>query len=51
MTEIQEVMLHICFGAITGVFLGEVIVLIASGISWIKDKIRNRKERKKSKDE
>lgn len=44
MKEIQEVMLNICFGSLTGVFLGEVIILIASAVSWIKDKMRKRKE-------
>ena len=51
MTEIQETMLNICFGAMTGVFIAEVIIIIAGAASWIKDKIRKHKERKNSKGE
>ena len=43
MTEFQELMLYTCFGAMTGVF-------IASAVSWLKDKIRKRKEAKKTKE-
>ena len=51
MTEIQETMLNICFGAMTGVFIAEVIIIIGWAASWIKDKIRKHKERKNTKDE
>ena len=50
MTEFQEVMLYSCFGAMTGVFIAEVIFLIASAVSWVKGKIRKRKEAKKIKE-
>lgn len=50
MTEFQELMLYTCFGAMTGVFIAEFIFLIASGVSWAKDKIRKRKETKKTKE-
>ena len=49
MTEIQELMLNICFGAMTGVFIAEIIVLIASAVDWVKERIRNHKEKKHSK--
>lgn len=48
MTEIQELMLYSCFGALTGVFIAEFIILIASAVSWVKAKIRKRKEKKNS---
>ena len=44
MTEFQELMLYTCFGAMTGVFIAEIIFIIASAMSWVKDKIRKRKE-------
>lgn len=47
MTEFQELMLYTCFGAMTGVFIAEII---ASAVSWVKDKIRKRKEAKKTKE-
>lgn len=50
MTEFQELMLYTCFGAMTGVFIAEIIVIIASAVSWVKDKIRKRKEAKKTKE-
>ena len=34
----------------TGVFIAELIFLIASAVSWVKDKIRKRKETKKIKE-
>lgn len=49
MTEFQEMMLNICFGAMTGVFIAELIILIASAVSWVKEKIRKHKEKKQSK--
>ena len=48
MTEFQELMLYSCFGALTGVFIGELVVLIVSAVTWVKDKIRKRKEKKNS---
>lgn len=48
MTEVQELMLYTCFGAMTGVFIAELIFLIASAVSWVKDKIRKHKESKKT---
>ena len=50
MTEFQELMLYTCFGAMTGVFIAEIIFIIASAVSWVKDKIRKRKEPKKTKE-
>ena len=50
MTELQELMLYTCFGAMTGVFIAEIIVIIVSAVSWVKDKIRKRKEAKKTKE-
>ena len=48
MTEFQELMLYSCFGTLTGVFIGELVVLIVSAVTWAKDKIRKRKEKKNS---
>lgn len=48
MTEFQELMLYTCFGTVTGVFIGELIIIIATVVSWAKEKIRKRKEGKKS---
>ena len=48
MTEFQELMLYTCFGAMTGVFIAEIILLVASAANWVKDKIHKRKEDKKS---
>ena len=50
MTEFQELMLYTCFGAMTGVFIAELIFLIASAVSWVKGKIHKRKEAKKIKE-
>lgn len=48
MTEFQELMLYTCFGAMTGVFVAEII---ASAVSWVKDKVRKRKAKKNSTNE
>ena len=50
MTEFQELMLYTCFGAMTGVFIAEIIVIIASAARWVKDKIRKHKDSKETKD-
>lgn len=47
MTEFQELMLYTCFGAVTGAFIGELIIIIATAVSWAWE-IRKRKEVKKS---
>ena len=48
MTEFQELMLYTCFGAMTGVFIAEIIVIITSAVSLVRDKIHKRKETGKS---
>lgn len=48
MTEFQELMLNTCFGAVTGMFIGELIIIITTAVSWAREKIRKRKEVKKS---
>ena len=50
MTGFQELMLYTCFGAMTGVFIAELSFLIASAVSWVRDKIRKRKEAKRIKE-
>lgn len=50
MTEIQELMLYTCFGAMTGVIVAEFIFIISTFIGWVRDKVRKHKEAKKSKD-
>lgn len=48
MTEYQEFMLSICFGAVMGVFIAELGILIASAISGIKNWLRKRKAKKEN---
>ena len=44
MTELQELMLYTCFGAMSGMFIAEIIVIITSAVSLVRDKIHKRKE-------
>ena len=46
MTEVQEMMLSVCLGAVTGVLIAEFIFIIVTAVKWLKDKIRKRKEKK-----
>ena len=48
MTEFQELMLYTCFGAMTGVFIAEIIVIITSAVSLVRDKIHKRKKTEES---
>lgn len=48
MTELQELMLYTCFGAMSGMFIAEIIVIITSAVSLVRDKIHKRKETGKS---
>lgn len=43
MTEVQELMLYACFGAVSGMFIAEIIV-ITSAVRRVKAKNRKRKE-------
>lgn len=44
MTEFQELMLYTCFGALSGMFIAEIIVIITSAVSLVRDKIHKHKE-------
>ena len=44
MTELQELMLYTCVGAMSGLFIAEIIVIITSAVSLVRDKIHKRKE-------
>lgn len=44
MTELQELILYTCFGAMSGMFIAEIIVIITSAVSLVRDKIHKRKE-------
>ena len=48
MTELQELMLYICFGAMSGMFIAEIIVIITSAVNLVRDKSHKRKETGKS---
>ena len=48
MTELQELMLYTCVGAMSGMFIAEIIVIITSAVSLVRDKIHKRKETGKS---
>ncbi len=50
MTEIQEIMLSMCFGGMCGIIIAECIFIIVSFIGWVRDKVRKHKEAKKSRD-
>lgn len=50
MNEIQETMLNICFAGMLGVVLAENVIIIASAVKWVKNKIHKHKERKNTKD-
>ena len=50
MTEFQALMLNTCFGAMTGVVIAELIVIIASAVNWVMNKIRKHKDAKKVKE-
>ena len=43
MTQLQEMMLSVCFGAVIGVFIGNLIAIIAYAVSNCKEKRRKRK--------
>lgn len=43
MTNIQEIMLAICFGAYVGMIIGDIIVIIKCSIEKHKEKKRKRK--------
>ncbi len=47
MTNIQEMMLAICFGCCTGIIIGNTIFLVTLAITSIVDKIRKHKEKKR----
>lgn len=44
MTEVQSMMLAVCFGAVMGTFIGNAAILIKCAIDSHKEKKRRRKE-------
>ena len=48
MTEFQELMLYSCFGAFMGLVIANLVLIIASVVSWIKNKIHKRRKAKES---
>ena len=44
MTEIQSLMLSVCFGAVVGMLVGNLIGIIQFAIEGYKEKERERKE-------
>lgn len=50
MTTVQSMMLSICFGAVMGMFIAEVIFIIRCAIEKYKEKKRERMEKKESAD-
>ena len=50
MTELQEMMLSVCFGAVIGAFLGNLISIVVFAVSERKEKRRRRKAAKEAAD-
>lgn len=48
MTTIQGFMLSVCFGAVTGILIAEVIIMIQAAVEKHKDKKRKRAEKESS---
>ena len=48
MTKAESLMLAICFGAVMGSFIGNIIMLIKFAIEDYKDKKRRREEESKA---
>ena len=48
MTEIQRMMLAVCFGGMVGIILADVGILIRELVLHIRDKCRERKEAKEA---
>lgn len=44
MTELQHLMLSVCFGAVMGSFIANIVLIIQYAIESHKDKKRKRKE-------
>ena len=44
MTHYETIMLSICFGAVVGTFLGNLIMLIVYGIEAIREKRKKKKQ-------
>lgn len=48
MTEIQRMMLAVCFGGMVGIILADIGILIRELVLHIRDKLRKRKEAKEA---
>uniref|UniRef100_UPI003FEFB078 hypothetical protein n=1 Tax=Candidatus Fimivicinus sp. TaxID=3056640 RepID=UPI003FEFB078 len=49
MTELQNMMLSVCFGGMVGFFIAEIGILLYDLVSYIRRKHRERKEAKAEK--
>jgi len=50
MTQMQEMMLAVCFGSVIGAFIGNLIAIIVYAVSGCKEKRRRRKAAKEASD-
>lgn len=50
MTTVQSMMLSVCFGAVVGTFIAEVVCMIRFAVGDHKEKKRKRKEKEESAD-
>jgi len=50
MTTVQSMMLSVCFGAVVGTFIAEVVCMIRFAVEDHKEKKRKRKEKEESAD-
>lgn len=48
MTELQYLMLSVCFGAVVGWIVGSLVSIARSALGEIKEKCRKRKEAKEA---
>ena len=48
MTEIQRMMLAVCFGGMVGLILADIGILVREHVLHIRDKRRKRKEEKEA---
>ncbi len=48
MTEMQNMMLSVCFGTVVGMMIGNITFLISCAVDHFKEKCRKRKEAKEN---
>ena len=47
MTEFEQMMLYICFGSLSGLMLGSLLIMIKDAIYWLWKKFHKEKESRK----